>query len=209
MYIFSRLLTLTGSPRRSMPWAAEITAYVNAHSDLNVALWSTLFGNPVGTLAWTAQVDSHAALAAATAGLAADSAYLDLVEKAADLVSAPAQDSFRQVVHGDLGEPPAIGSVAGLITAVVAGGKQADALAWGVETSKHVTAVTGVPVAFCADLYGTFGQVTWIALYPDMAILDKAQDVLAGDADYAKRLSKAGDLFLPGSGSTRLSTRVA
>jgi hypothetical protein len=124
-------------------------------------------------------------------------------------VSAPAQDSFRKVVHGDLGEAPAIGSVAGVITAVAAGGKQADVLAWGVETTKHVTAVTGVPVAFCADLYGTIGQMTWIALYPDMAILDKAQEVLAGDADYAKRLSKAGDLFVPGSGSTRLSTRVA
>jgi hypothetical protein len=185
-----------------------MTAYVNAHSDLNVSLWATQFGNPVGTVAWTAQVDSHAALAAATAGLIGDDGYHDLLEKAADLVNAPAQDAFRLVVHGELGSPP-IGSVAGLITAVVAGGKQADAMAWGVETSKHVTAVTGSPVAFCSDVYGTFGQVTWIAIYPDLPMLDKAQEVLGSDADYAKRLAKAGDLFEPGSGSTRLSTRIA
>jgi hypothetical protein len=208
MYVFSRLLTLKRSPRQSMAWATEMTAYVNAHSDLNVSLWATQFGNPVGTVAWTAQVDSHAALAAATAGLIADNGYYDLLEKAADLVNAPAQDAFRLVVHGDPGAPP-IGSFAGLITAVVAGGKQADAMAWGVETSKHVTAVTGIPVAFCSDVYGTFGQVTWIAIYPDLAMLDKAQEVLGSDADYAKRLAKAGDLFEPGSGSTRLSTRIA
>ena len=208
MYVFSRLLTLKGSPRQSMAWATEMTAYVNAHSDLNVSLWATQFGHPVGTVVWTAQVDSHAALATATAGLIGDNGYYDLLEKAADLVNGPAQDAFRLVVHGEVGAPP-IGSFAGVISAVVAGGKQADAMAWGVETSKHAAAVTGIPVAFCSDLYGTFGQVTWIAIYPDLAMLDKAQDALGGDADYAKRLAKAGDLFVPGSGTTRLSTRIA
>ena len=106
MYVFSRLLTLKGSPRQSMAWATEMTAYVNAHSDLNVSLWATQFGNPVGTVAWTAQVDSHAALAAATAGLVADDGYYNLLEKAADLVNAPAQDAFRLVLHGDIGAPP-------------------------------------------------------------------------------------------------------
>ena len=82
-------------------------------------------------------------------------------------------------------------------------------MAWGVDTAKHVTAATAVPVAFLTDLYGEFGRVTWIALYSDFATLDKAQATLAGDAAYAKRLEKAAELFTARSGESVLVTRVA
>ena len=54
MLLFSRVLTVTGSPRQALPWALGVTSYVNDHSDLDVSLWSATYGYPLGTLAWTA-----------------------------------------------------------------------------------------------------------------------------------------------------------
>ena len=44
--------------------AARITEYVNANSSFEVSCWSALFGQPIGTTAFTALVESQAELAA-------------------------------------------------------------------------------------------------------------------------------------------------
>jgi hypothetical protein len=106
MLLFSRALTLTGGPRRALPWALGVTSYVNDHSDLDVTLWSGTFGYPVGTLAWSALVGSQAALAASTAALVVDDGYLDLLEQAQDLISEPPEDLLGQLIHGEPGDPP-------------------------------------------------------------------------------------------------------
>ena len=62
---------------------------------------------------------------------------------------------------------------------------------------------------FLADRFGAFGNVTWIAVTPDMAAADAAGTAVNGDAAYLSKLDEAGDLFLPGSGNRVLLTRVA
>jgi hypothetical protein len=59
MLLFSRVVTLTGSPRKSMPWAVQITEYVNAHGSLPVTCWATTFGQPIGTVGWSTMVESR------------------------------------------------------------------------------------------------------------------------------------------------------
>lgn len=209
MYLFSRVLTLSASPRQAMPWLAEVTSYVNEHTDLDATLWGANFGYPVGTVGWSTVVESRAQLAAATAGLQADDAYWDIVENATDMIEGPAEDALRMIVHGGPGEEgPAVGAVAAVTTATAAGGKMGAAMEWGVMMAELGTSVGGSPVTFLADSYGTFGQVTWVATFDDMVAVDAATGAMMADDEYRKRLDEAGDVFLPASGHRGLMTRL-
>ena len=184
MLLFSRVVTLTGSPRRALPWAMEITSYVNAHSTLPFTCWSGSFGYPLGTMAWSAMVESQAQLAEATGGLLADEGYLDLLDAAADLVTTPGQDLLRQVVYGTPGDPPPIGAVAAITTATAVVDRMADALGWAVQIAQYVEGVIGTPVGVLTDSFGTMGGIAWIGLQPDLPAAEAAGAKMRGDAGY-------------------------
>jgi hypothetical protein len=209
MLLFSRIATLTGSPRKSMPWAVQITEYVNAHSPLPVTCWAVNFGYPIGTVAWSSFVESEAALAAATGSLLADSGYLDLVESAADLVSTPGHDLLREVIYGTPGDPPPVGSLATVTTATAIVDRLSDALGWAVEIGQHVEGVVGSPVAVLADVFGTVGGIAWIGSQPDAAAADAARAKLNADGDYLKKIAGSKDLFINGSDHVSQATRIA
>jgi hypothetical protein len=209
MLLFSRLATLTGSPRKAMPWAVEITNYVNAHGSLPITCWAGTFGYPIGTVAWSAMVESQAALAAGTGALVADSGYLDLVESAADLISTPGHDLLREVIYGTPGEPPAVGSLVTLTTATAIVDRLPDALAWAVEIGQHVEGVIGSPVAVLTDVFGTMGGITWISVQPDAAAADATRAKLNGDEAYFKQIAGSKDLFIDGSGHISQAARIA
>jgi hypothetical protein len=210
MYLFSRTVTLGGLPRASTSWAAEITTYVNDHSDKVVTLWSSTFGMPLGTLTWATWVDSLADMQASFAGLLADDGYESLLARGAEFTNAPGSDMLREVVYGELGEDvPPIGAVSTMTTATVANGKYVEGVAWGAEMAAHVQSLTGNRSFFLRDVFGTFGQVTWIAGAADAAATDAAMAVVNGDSEYLKRLGDIGDLFIPGSGRQAMSTRIA
>ena len=209
MLMFSRLLTLSGSPRRSMPWAVGITEYVNAHSSLDVSCWLGNFGYPVGTVAWSALVESQAALTAGTAELLVDPGYFDMIESAADLVAGPGQDSLRELIYGTPAEPPAIGAVANVTTATAIVDSMADAVGWAIEMAQYVESVISTPVAVLTDLFGTLGTITWISSQPDAAATDTARGKINADGDYLKRVSGSKGLFIEGSGHVGQATRIA
>jgi hypothetical protein len=210
MYLFSRLATLGGNERSALTWAAEMTSYVNDHSDHNLTLWRTDFGYPVGTVAWSAWADSMDSLNKGFAGLADDDGYYDLLDKGEAFTTDPPQDQLRQAIHGGPGEaPPPLGAVTSITTAVAAGGQYAEAMTWGVEMAQLVQEITGQTSLFMSDVYGTFGQVTWLTGAADMAAVDASTDAIAANAEYLGRLGAVGDLFVPASGHQRLVTRIA
>jgi hypothetical protein len=210
MYLFSRLATLRGNERNSMAWAAKMCGYVDAHSDHNLTLWRTAFGHPVGTVAWAAWVESHAALNAGFAKLADDDGYFDLLDEGQEFLHHPAQDVFRQALHGSPGdEAPPIGAVSTVTTAVVAGGQYDHGVTWGIEMAQLVEEITKRTTMFLLDSYGTFGQVTWLSGAPDLATADAANEAINANDKYLKRLGDAGELFVPASGHRRLMTRIA
>jgi hypothetical protein len=112
-------------------------------------------------------------------------------------------------MHGELGDPPPIGTVVMGTRAVVAGGKYAEAIEWGIDISVHSEKVTGYPVGFYMDAFGTFGGVGWLSGAPDNAGADAAGEALNADAGYLEKISATGDLFLPGSGNRTMATRIA
>jgi hypothetical protein len=209
MLLFSRLAHFTGSPRRVMPWATEITAYVNAHGSLDVTCWAGSFGYPIGTMIWSATVESEAALAAGTGQLLADPGYLDLLESAADLISTPGHDMLREVVYGAPGDPPAVGSYVTVTTATAIVDRLAEAVGWAVEIGQHVEQVIGTPVGVFTNVFGTLGGITWMGVAADAAAADAARAKLNADTEYLKHVAGSKDLFINGSGHVGQATRIA
>ncbi len=208
MFLYSRGLTLGGSPRQALPWASQITDYVNANSALDVSLWNADFGQPVGTVVWNCMVESQAALAEAAMSLAGQDGYLDLVEAAADLVLAPAEDQLASLVHGEVTEPPALGSVALVTEATAVVDRIGDTLAWSVDIAQHVQSVTGNPVSVWSNLYGQMGRMAFISVVPDMATMDAGQVATNADTGYFDRLAKSAGLWVDASGHVARYTRV-
>jgi hypothetical protein len=208
MLLFSRVVTPVGSPRRALSWAAGMTEYVNAHSDLDVSLWSGTFGYPVGTLVWSTIVESQVALAESTSKLLADDGYFDLIEQAQDMITTAPHDILRELVFGEPSDPPPIGAVATVTTATALVDRMADAVGWGVEIAQYVTAATGTPVAVLTNVFGQMGELAWIGVQPDLAAAEAARTKLAADADYLARLAPTKDLFLPASGHISQLTRL-
>jgi hypothetical protein len=210
MFIFQRIVTLQGGPRRALAWASEMTTFVRENSDLDPLLWVGGFGYPIGTVAWSARVESRAELADGMNALMAEDGYHDLIEAGVELFGEPGEDLLLERIHpdGPLVDPPPVGSVAEIITAVPTGGNIAAAIGWGIEISNTYAEISGTGVSFFADAYGTFGRVTWIVVHPDMAAADAANAAVNSSADYVASLDSAGDLFVPASGNRSASIRA-
>lgn len=210
MFQFARLLNLRGDVRETMAWASEITGYVNENTDLDVSLWGGVFGYPVGTVVWSTIVDGRAQLSAETDKLLADDAYLDLVMKAQDWVTAPAEDVFRSLVYGGPGdEPPAVGAVGSVTQAVAATGKMPEAVAWATEMAEYGTSVIGTQISLLVNAYGDFGGMAFISVAPDMAATDAMTATIRADAGYVERIAASAGLFVDGSAHQGLLRRLA
>lgn len=211
MFLFQRMATLRGGVRRPMAWAAEITAFVNQNSDIEVSLWAANFGFPLGTVVWSARVESRAQLNEFTSALLAKEAYHDLVEKGQDFITTPGQDSLRELVHGEglSSSAPPVGSFATVVTAQPAPGQIVNAVTWGIEITKMFHAISGTPIALYTDCYGPFGQLTWIGVAANAAAVDAAASAVNSNADYIASIDAAGAYFVAGSASQGLASRIA
>ena len=209
MLLFTRMATLGGNPRDSMAWAAEMLGLVNDKSDHTMTLWQANFGYPVGSVAWSTWAESQQALGDGFAPLLADDGYFDMLDKGEAFVTTPAEDTLREALFGGpTGDPPPIGAVTTLTTAVIAGGQYTDGVAWGIGMAQLVEEVTNLPTIFLMDSFGTFGQVTWLSGAPDAAASDAANAALSnGNDEYMKRLGAVGELFVPSSGHRGQATR--
>lgn len=192
-----------------MEWAAGMAASASAKMGIEVALWNAGFGAPAGAMAFTARVGGIADLMAKAGPLAGDAEYQAQLAKGADIVAGPAQDSLATPLHGDLGDPPPVGSFAIVTNAVINNGKWTEAVVWGTEIAQHATAVSGMPVGLMMQEYSTFGQLTWIGIGADAAAVDASGEALMADADYIGKLGASADLFVPGSANRSLANRVA
>lgn len=210
MQLFSRQVMTAGPAAAVADWGSKIAAAASSGMGTEVALWAAGFGAPIGAMAFTARVDGLADLAAKAAPLANDAAYQQLLAEGAGMMAAPPQDSLATPLHGDMdGPPPPVGSFAVVTSAAIGNGKYAEAVGWGIDVAQHVTAISGTPVSMLMQEYGPFGVLTWIGVSADAAGVDAAAAKTNTDADYIAKLSAAGDLFVPGSGTRTLLTRIA
>ena len=209
MQLFTRQVQLSGPFADTMAYATDMTAHVSGLTGREIALWSTVFGAPLGTLTYTVRVDGVADLQTISAQVLADAEYHAKLAKGAEYAVGNAEDRLLQPLNAELGDPPPVGSMAVVTTALMANGAYEKAIAWSLDMAQHATSVTGIPTLFVAEQYGPFGSVGWIGVAADGAAVDAANAALNGDADYLKKLGAAGELFVEGSGHRVLSTRVA
>jgi hypothetical protein len=208
MYLFSRVVHLAGPPAQTVPWATDMRDHVASVTGRDIALWTAMFGAPLGSFAYTMRIAGLADLDALGQTLNADAEYHTKLAAGAAFSGAPSEDSLARPLHGELGDSPPVGAVASVTTASMAG-RYVDAVTWGVDVARHVESLTGSPVMVLANEFGPFGGITWIGVSPDAAAADAAADAVNADAAYVAKLEAADGLFVPGSGHRSMLVRVA
>jgi hypothetical protein len=208
MYLFTRTATMAPSHlREALSFSADITTYVNHHTELEVSNHMFLYGRPQGTVAWSCLIEDHTQMARANEALFADDSYLDQTSKAAELFVGPAEDALREVLHvaGEMDGPSAYTSA---VISSASADRMADALAWGVEMAELVRRVSGRTCVFLADTYGSFGGVGWLTGFDDPAAIDAMRGSLREDEQYLTAMAASTGLFITGSGRTSLVQRM-
>lgn len=209
MYLFSR--TSVADPAKfndAAAFAVDISATVSSISGLEVSCWTVVYGAPLGTVVWSATVESHGAMAAASEKLLADTGYMEKVEAASDLFVGNAEDQLVDMV-AMVGDGGHTGEYASVVTAQCAGGHAAEAMAFGVDILNYTAGLTGLDGVFGRSLYGAWGSVGWISLAASLDQVESANAAMAADASYAQRVDGAGSLFVETATQSRLTRRIA
>jgi hypothetical protein len=56
------------------------------------------------------------------------------------------------------------------------------------------------PTSFCTSLTGTYGSIEWVSVYSSIEQLQRGQEAIAADADFAQLLDKElRKVYLPGA----------
>ncbi len=207
MYLFSRIRTMNGArARQAAAYAVETCDFVTNNSGMEVSPWRVVFGQPVGTYAFSAMVESQAEFAEATAKLSSLDEYWQLAEDGAALFS-QGTDSFRQILHmtNEPADQPVITAMQATVNSDYAG-----AIEWSIEILDYTAKLTGAAGAMTLDAYGPFGSITWYGAFDDVAGCQRFDDIVNVDPGYVERLAKAGerDLFVPAGGNKSLALRV-
>jgi len=212
MYIFTRSARLApGNLRDSMSWALSMTEKVNQISEANFRLWTTVNSPGVGTLSWAATVEDLEVLDATNAKLMADDGYHSLIEKGAKHLSADAlNDGLIRLIVADADASDTDTQFVSVNQAVLAPGHSVRGIEVGVEIAQRAKKSVGRPVSFGATATGEYGTVAWIGYYDSAKQLQKAEEALAADLDFAKYLDKeAGHVYLPTRSSVAWYRRVS
>ena len=211
MFLFSRQIQTRGDVRKVAPWATQMCEIVNRKSELDVSLWATVYGAPLGTIAFTTLVQSQTSLEAGSASLVVDDEYLDHAVAGEDFIIGTAEDHLVEILHTSGGEyrRADVGSVATVTTALVTAGKYAEAGAWAIEVADLGSEITDVPSIVGNDTAGQFGTLAWISTVPDMASADQGNEQLNKDPRFMQKLGEISGLFVEGSGNRVISRRLA
>jgi hypothetical protein len=189
--------------------ATDMAHLASEVTGMEVIPWASVFGLPLGTVVYSAQVESQAVVADALAKLSTDPGYQRLVaESGRRLYTGPAEDAIAELVSA-AGSGESTGNLASVVVAQCAPGRIAEATAWGVDILSHASKTTGLDGSFLRALYGRWPTLVWISLAETMEEVDIATASLAADGTYFERIDDAGPLFLPGSASQRLLRQLA
>ena len=124
MYLFTRAARLaSGHLVESMDWSARMTEKVNALSEVEVSLWTTVFSPGLLTLSWTAVVENLSQMTTLNDKTLADSGYVELADEGAKYSSGEAiDDSLVRFVHADPDGASTTTQFASVVQAVLAPG---------------------------------------------------------------------------------------
>jgi len=205
MYLYSTSVRSgVVNPVKVMDWALRMTQKINQISEVPSALWGSVMSPAMGSLAWTAVVSDLAVIEDTEAKLAADPAYLDLIDEAATLLSTDAADQMvMQLVHGDRDAATIDAQYATTVRATVAPGSMRAGIELGVGLAQQVKQVTGLPTSFAVGVTGDYGAVMWVSLAESIQQVQAANEALNANEDFAEAVDTgAAEAYLPGAVQT-------
>lgn len=211
MMLFQRTMTLQGPADEIGAWTQEVCGLVQERTGAELSAWSVTFGAPTGTIGFSMRIESMTVLEAIGDSFAHDKEYQAMVARAGGWITTPIVDSLLRAVHaaGPEYRRGPVGSYVELTQALPAEGRLRDAMRFAEEIGDLHSQLTGAPVLTMTSAYGDFGEIRWLAAYPDAATVDAAAEAVAKDEVYAERLDDAGDLFQAGSARRGLARRIA
>ena len=214
MYVFARTLQVHGADvRGALSWATTITERAHQTTGTPVSLWTRMYSQGVGTLAFTTLAADYSALEAFNDKLLVDDGYLDLVGQGQKhIIQGTVDDTVSQIVHPtEIPDTPITAEYAGVVQTTCANGCLGEGLALGVEIAQRVTELTGLECSFRVDSGASFGAVSWVTLYPSATEIDRAAALQFSDAAFIELIDqKAGHAYTdaPGASTQQLYRRL-
>ena len=144
MQLFNRRVSVVGPPAETVAYLTDMQAFVSGKSGRDIGLWAGSFGAPQGTFVFSTAVEGLADLAAVTDQLASDPEYHEKLAAGAAYNGAPAEDTLSDVLHGEVGNRPPVGSVVSVTSVLIGNGAYSAAIGWGVEMAQFAASVSGI-----------------------------------------------------------------
>jgi hypothetical protein len=192
------LLWTRTSQAHGVDTPVELADHATGTAGIEVVPWAGVYGLPLGTVVYSAQVESQSAVAAALTTLA---------EAGLALGDGSGEDTIAELLS-TTGSGESTARFASVVLAQCAPGRIAEAIAWGVDVLSHGSKATGLDGLFLRSLYGPCASLVWISLAESMEEIDGSAAALAADPTYGERIDDAGPLFIAGSASQRLLRRL-
>ena len=186
-------------------FSIESAAHVSKLIGKIITVSRLAFGQPAGVVQFNYTFEQMSELDESDEKIGGDAATADYGIRSAELFDGLAEDNIGRLVVSNIAEPKAVMNV---VSAVAHAGRAAEVSAFGVEMQQVLTSTTGQPAAFVVGISGVFGGTRFAVGADSMASLEDANEKLQADANFAKLMEKAGDLFVPGTGSSVILRKI-
>ncbi len=200
MYLFTRSGRFgPGSIRDAMAFTVEVTEKVRQETSLDLHAWQASMSPQLGTVTWSAFVESLEELEAAQDKLAVSDQITELADKGSKLFAGPLTDGLASVVHGERDPGAPLPAYISSARATAANGRLGDAIAGGIEIAEASTRITGVNTMFLMDSTGSYGGCRWTSGFADIGALERAAATLATDASWMTLIDRVGTAYEGGA----------
>lgn len=211
MLLFYREIQTTGDLPAIMPLVKE---FVGIAKSVGVPLQALAGSNGcvAGTLAFSANYESLAARAEATAKLTAAKGWWETARKFREYAISSQPDLICNYVRGGTANveiPDGTVVQQNYFQLNATGGDFLAAIKWMTEYVELTKSITGVDTSIIHSIYGTLGQIGGIAGYANAAQVDEARAKLAANAEWFPKFTEGGKFAIPGSVMQRHVVKIA
>lgn len=187
MYLYSRRVTMATNSPKAQEWVARITEKAGQVTGWQLNLFTRVLSSDVGTMMWSVMLPDLVSVEAGGDKLAVDNGFIELQQQAPQYtIQGTLHDTLSTVVYPtelvDDGRQITYGAS---VESTLASGHLGDGMALGVEIAERAQKITGIPTMFLVDNTGTYGAVRWLTGYADIQELERAEQTLNSNADFA------------------------
>jgi len=208
MLLFNRLAVTTGDMPAIMPLMQEVVGIANGVG-VPLQAWGGSNGYVAGSIGFSAAYESLAALAESSEKLRAAKGWWEVNRKMREHTISMEPDTILNFERGgSLGTAIPVGTVVQQNTFQLAQGADWMAtLKWANEFADLNKALTGVDFNIIHTIYGTLGQVGFLAGYPNVAAVDAARAKI--NPEWWAKFLEASKFAMAGTVMQRMMTKIA